>query len=439
VRASWRLVADHRDLRLVLSAALVSRAGDWILITGLLYHVYVLTGSTIASALTMLSSFLPQVLLGPVAGVFADRWDRKVTMIVADLLMAGGLLPLLAVHGRGQVWMVFVVLIWEGAIQQFFSPAQLAMVPRLVPEDQLVAANALSGQVTDVSRLAGSALGGVLVAAVGVTGVTLADAASFLASAALLALARCSGTVQRAKLPVRPGRVAAIGRDLGDGLRLAARDNMLRALMIFGLVTGVGEGVVATLVAPFLRHVLDGSSQAFGLLLAAQAIGGIAGGALAISIGQRVPAPRLFSYGSVALGLADLAIFLYPLGYVAVWPAIVGSVLAGLPAALTMTGLMTLFHQNAADTYRGRVFGAFAATQGIALLAGTLAGGLLARPIGIIPVISVQGAAYLVAGVVMTVWLRGGRAVVSPGRPLVTAGAAPGTGHPGPDVAPPYC
>jgi hypothetical protein len=68
-----------------------------------------------------------------------------------------------------------------------------------------------------------------------------------------------------------------------------------------------------------------------------------------------------------------------------------------------------------------------------------LRAGLFARPIGIIPVISAQGTAYLVAGVVMTVWLRGGRAVVSPGRPLVTAGAALASGQPGPDVAPPYC
>ena len=414
MRAAWRLLTGHRDLRLVLLAALVSRAGDWILITGLLYHVYVLTGSTVASALTMLSSFLPQVLLGPIAGVFADRWDRKLTMILADLLLAAGLLPLLAVHGRSQVWIVFAVLTWEGTIEQFFSPAQLAMIPRLVPREQLTAANALNGQVSDVARLAGSALGGIIIATGGIIGVTLADAASFLASAALLTLTRTTGTVQRDELAQRSGRLAAIGRDLADGLRLAARDGLLRALMIFGLVTGVGEGVVATLAAPFVRHVLHGSSQAFGLLLAAQAIGGIAGGAVAVGIAQRVPAARLFSYGAIALGVIDLATFLYPLGYVAVWPAVAGSAIAGLPVALTTAGLMTLLQQDTADAFRGRVFGAFAATQGIAMLAGTLTGGLAARPLGIIAVISVQGAAYLAAGLVMTARLRSGPAGIGP-------------------------
>jgi len=94
VRASWRALAGHRDLRLVLCAGLVSQSGDWILLIGLLYRVYAMTGSTAVSALTMLSSFLPQVLLGPIAGVVADRFNRKLTMIVADVLLAVGLLPL---------------------------------------------------------------------------------------------------------------------------------------------------------------------------------------------------------------------------------------------------------------------------------------------------------------------------------------------------------
>jgi Major Facilitator Superfamily len=145
-----------------------------------------------------------------------------------------------------------------------------------------------------------------------------------------------------------------------------------------GLVTGVGEGVVATLAAPFVRHVLHGSSKEFGLFLAAQAIGGIAGGALAVWIGPRAPAARLLTCGAVAVGVMDLAIFLYPLGYNAAWPAVLGIVLVGLPVALTMAGLMTLYQQNAPDSHLGRVFGAYAATQGIAMLAGTLAGGLRA-------------------------------------------------------------
>jgi predicted MFS family arabinose efflux permease len=296
------------------------------------------------------------------------------------------------------------VLIWEGVIQQFFSPAELAMVPRLVPDDQLVTANALSGQVSDISRLAGPAIGGLITAAGGITGVALADAASFAASAVLLTFVRTSGAVER---QVRRGHpLAAVTSDLRAGLRIAARHRMLRALMIFGLITSVGEGIVGTLFAPFFRHVLHGSSQGFGLFLAAQAIGGIAGGLLAASIGQRVRPARLLSYGAVAFGLADLGIFLYPLGYAAVWPAMAGIIIAGLPGALTLAGLLTLFQQNTTDRYRGRVFGALAAAEGTALLTGALAGGYFTPVFGIIPVIAIQGAGYLTAGLLMTAWLR---------------------------------
>jgi len=279
------MLTGRRDLRLVLSAGFISLTGDWILMIGLIYRVYAVTGSTVASALTIASSFAPQVLLGAVAGVFADRWDRKRTMITADLLLAAGLLPLLLVRGAAQVWIVFAVMFWEGSVQQFFSPAEQAMVPRLVPDDELVTANAVNGQVSNVSRLAGSALGGILAATGGIVAVTLIDAASFLASAALLALVRTSGrTASRGSGPVR-ARLAQVGAELRDGLRLATRHRVLRALMIFALVTSVGEGIMSTLFTPFVEHVLHGTPQDLGLIVAAQAVGGIAGGMVAAAYG----------------------------------------------------------------------------------------------------------------------------------------------------------
>ncbi len=408
MRATWRMLAARRDLRLVLSAGTISLTGDWVLTIGLIYRVYAVTGSTVASALTMASSFAPQVLLSAVAGVFADRWDRKRTMIVADLLLAAGLLPLLLVRGAGRVWIVFVVMFAEGALKQFFSPAEQAMVPRLVPDEELLAANALNGQVSNASRLAGSAIGGILVAAGGLAAVTLTDAASFAASAALLTLVRTSG---RAAGPdpsgeqVRTG-LRRIGAELRAGLSLTGRNRVLRALMIFALVTSVGEGIMSTLFTPFVEHVLHGSSQAFGLVVAAQAVGGIAGGVVAASASHRARASRLLSFGAIGFGLVDLAIFLYPLGYVAVWPAIAGMIIVGVPGALALAGLITLFQRNTEDAYRGRVFGAISTAEGVTVLAGTLAAGYLSRVAGIIPVLAIQGAGYIAAGIAMFVWLK---------------------------------
>jgi MFS family permease len=160
------------------------------------------------------------------------------------------------------------------------------------------------------------------------------------------------------------------------------------------------------LFAPFVRQVLHGSSQTYGAVAALQAVGGIAGGLLAASVAHRVPASRLFIFGAISFGLIDLAIFLYPLGYVAVWPAGVGMVIVGIPGAFTIAGLFTLFQQNTEDSYRGRIFGTLGAVEGVSVLVGTIGAGVLGEIVGIVPVLAFQGASYLVAGLALLVGWR---------------------------------
>jgi MFS family permease len=171
--------------------------------------------------------------------------------------------------------------------------------------------------------------------------------------------------------------------------------------MIFVLISNLGEGVFGTLFAPFVQHVLHGSSQAYGLVAGLQAVGGIGGGLLTAGLGHRVSAARLFIVGAIAFGAIDLAIFCYPLIYVAVWPAAVGMVVVGLPGALANAGFMTLFQRCTRDTYRGRVFGTLATLEGASILIGTASAGFLGQVVGIIPVLATDGALSVVAGVVV--------------------------------------
>jgi Na+/melibiose symporter-like transporter len=419
-----RQALGQRGLRLLLSAGLISLTGDWVLRVGLTYYIYVLTGSTLASALMLLASFVPQIVLSSLAGVFVDRWDSKRTMIVSNLLLAAGLLPLLAVHQADQVWIVYVVTAWEGCMQQFFTPAEQSLLPRLVDDDHLVTANALGGQTRDGSRLIGSAVGGVVAATGGITALALVDMVSFLLSAALIA--RISRMRREARAAARPrslgGRLSQLRAEWADGLRMSTHQHVLRIVLIFLLVTCVGEGIMSTLFAPFVRSVLHGSSADYGFIVSAQAVGGIAGGLIAASIGDRVRASTLFGWGAVAFGVIDLVMFLYPLAWVAVWPAAVCMVVVGLPGALTLTGAMTLMQRNTADSHRGRVLGALGAAEGAAVVAGTIAAGFLGQTIGIIPVLAAQGGGYVVAGLLVLVALR----------PAASGGQAPSsrTSHP---------
>jgi Na+/melibiose symporter-like transporter len=412
MRTIWRVLADHRDFRLLLGAGLVSMTGDWILEIGLAYYIYAITGSTLASATMLLASFVPQILFSSVAGVFVDRWDRKQTMIGANLLLCVGLAPLVLVHHADQVWIVYVVLMWEGIIQVFFSPAEQALVPHLVPDDRLVTANALNGQNADLSRLVGSAVGGVVAGLGGITALAAVDAATFVLAASMVAAVRTSGrAVDSDAAPETStreleGRLMRLWNEWLNGLRAAASQRVLRVIFAFVLVTSVGEGIMGTLFAPFVRDVLHGSAEAYGLIVSVQAIGGIAGGLVAASVGHRVSAAHLFGWGSVVFGVVDLTMFLYPLVWVQVWPAAACMIVVGVPGALTVAGFMTLFQRSTADAYRGRVFGAMGLVQSVAMVVGAVGAGFLGSSVGIVPVLAFQGGGYLVAGCAIVVLLR---------------------------------
>jgi Na+/melibiose symporter-like transporter len=107
----------------MLSAGLISLTGDWLLRTGLAFQVYVLTGSTLASGGLLLASFLPPVVLGSLAGVFVDRWDRRTTMIVTNVLNALVLLPLLAVRDESAIWIVYGVVLAQACFRCWSIPS----------------------------------------------------------------------------------------------------------------------------------------------------------------------------------------------------------------------------------------------------------------------------------------------------------------------------
>ncbi|HET7049738.1 MAG TPA: MFS transporter [Solirubrobacteraceae bacterium] len=402
--ARLRDALAQRGVRLLLGAGLISLSGDWVLRVGLAYYVYALTGSTVASAVMLLASFIPQIALSSLAGVFVDRWDPKRTMVVTNLALAGGLLPLLLVRHPRDVWLVYIVMAGEGAVQQFFTPAEQKMLPLVTNPPHRPTVNALYGQNRDASRLLGAALGGGLVAAGGLVPVVIADVASFLIAAAFCSVLPVASAGRRVLLTPAivssvGGRIRELREEWADGLRLSTRESVLRALLIFLAIVSVGEGVMGTLFAPFVRSVLHGTGADFGWINAAQAAGGIGGGLLAASLGSRLDPVAALPHSAIAFGAVDLILFLYPLVWPVVWPAAMLIAGAGVAGAFMLTAAMTLMQEHTADRYRGRVFGALGAVEGVAIVAGTLTAGVLAHVLGIVAVLSVQGAGYVVAGI----------------------------------------
>src|SRR5262245_4406162 len=236
----------HPPFARLWSATLISRLGDMALVIALPFYVYDLTGSTLASGALLIAETLPRFLLGSFAGVFVDRWDRRRTMVAADLARAAVLLPPLVVDSAETLWVVYAVGVAQAAIGQFFEPARGALLPRLVARRDLVAANALHAQVDATVRLAGPLVGGALLALLGLSGLILVDSVTFLASAALVALIAvppapdlAPGELRRPTGP-RPG---ALVDEWRAGLSTVAADPILAATLVVVAAVSLADGV----------------------------------------------------------------------------------------------------------------------------------------------------------------------------------------------------
>ena len=423
MRPLLTVLRRHRDLRLLVAANQVSVIGDYLLNVGLMFFVYDLTGSTLASGGTLLAGFLPSILLGSVAGVYVDRWDRRRTMVVSQVLMALVLLPLLLVDAPGDVWIVYAVIAAEGVLEQFWFPAEQAMLPHLVPDEDLVVANALNNQVQQVGRLVGSGAGGVAIGLGGLPLLAALDGLTFAVSLLLLVRIRSTGRAERGP-GTGPALRSGVVREWADGIRYASSRRVLAVVLVWVALAMCGEGFMGTLFVPFVQDVLEGDAEIFGLIVGVQAIGGIAGGFVAASLARRMTPALMFGAGSLLFGLIDLSLFLYPLWYVAVWPAVVLIIVVGVPGAVLNAGRATLVQQETDDAYRGRVFGALNAVGGVAIVLGTVVAGLLGEVVGIIPVLSMQGVFGVVAGAVVLVVLR---ADLRRGTPAAAATPGPGS------------
>ena len=406
------LLTRRRDFALVWIGGLISLTGDWMLLTALPLYVYQMTGSTLATGAMLAARVVPRLLIGSVAGVFVDRWDRRRTLIVTNLLLALGLLPLLLVQSADLLWLVYVVAFAQAAMGQFVMPALGALLPRLVDEDELVAANALSGLSNNLSRLVGPGMGGLIVGMAGLGPVALIDAATFLVASAMTALTTVDGrpfaTDADHSADLDPGQSwLQVWHQWLEGLVVVRQARTLTILFGCSVLANIGEGVMGTLFAPFTLTVLDSGDLGYGWLVAAQAIGGIAGG-LILTWRPTLASPgRLLGWGAIGLSLIDLCTFNYSVLMPGLAPGLLFMAIVGIPAAGIQAGLSTLMVTATDDSHRGRVLGAWVALGALAVLIGTVLGGTLGDRVGIVTMLNLQSLGYFVAGVIVLVTLSG--------------------------------
>jgi len=412
------VVLRQRNFALLWFGQLISLTGDYVLIVALPFYTYQLTGSVLATGVMFLVQALPGLFLGSLAGVFVDRWDRRWTMIASDLLRAGVLLFLLLVRSRDLVWIIYVVAFTEQLISLFFIPAKGAIIPNLVEEQHLMAANSLNSTSDAITRLVGPPLGGALLALLGLSSTVFVDSVSYLVSAVMillismparllpageaLAVDQKEETEQKTKSSMLVTLVG-VWREWLDGLRLVIHERILLTLFVAGAIIMLSQGIINVLIVVFVKAILHGDASTFGLLITFQGIGMLAGAVLVGQLGKRLKPAYLLALGTVPAGMAVLAI------------VNVANIVLTL-ALITVVGVLvvsffiteqTLLQSAVADEYRGRVLGAYGTTSSLFYIIGIGCGSVLGGLLGVVGALDIAGALFALAGVVALLMLRG--------------------------------
>lgn len=363
------------------------------------------------TGITVIVETLPHVLLSSLAGVFVDRWNRRWTMLTADLLRAIVLLLMLLVHNADRLWLIYVALAAQAIISQFFTPASMALIPSLVEKEQLLSANSLSSLGQSVTRLIGPPLGGILFTALGLTGAVLMDSATYAFSALmllLLALSAAASVSKGAEVKERIAVTAAIKHlweEWMGGLQLIGRSQTLVGIFLTMGVLMLGQGILQVMFVVFVRNVMHGDAMVYAWILTAQGVGSILGAILNGVIGKWLRPVYQIALAGLTAGAAILAVVYYPqLILVMILTGFMGIFVVGL-----VITLYTLLQVEAEDRYRGRVFGTLETVTSLAMLISMTLSSSLGDILGVVPWMTISGALILLSGFVALFTLRQAR------------------------------
>ncbi len=403
-----QVLRNGRFARLWLGQV-ISAVGDYFYFLAVPILINELTGSTTAISLAMIFGFaLPQLLFGLPAGVMVDRWDRRRVMIATDLLRAVLVLGGLLVRDAQTIWILYLVGFMVSVASRFFFPARSALIPSLVAENELVAANGLSQLTETASLLIGPALAGFTIAWWGEGVAFIADSISFLVSA--VAIWSIGAVTAQPRRAASEQTMRALWRELLEGLRFLFGHPILRGIVLTFAIVHLGVGAINVLWVPLLSRHYGVGPEGMGVVDSLQGVGMALGGLGVGWLAARLSKVSIGATGLVVIGLMLSLTGVAPsFAYIMLFTFVLGLALSPVEAALT-----TLMQQITPDSTRGRVFsalGTFGSLAGVISMAG--AGGV-ADLVGIPIVYLACGALVVLSGLLFGTLVREPKPAESP-------------------------
>lgn len=378
---------SHRNYRYLWFGTVFMSAGQWIQQVTLGWIVYDLTGSSVLLGVLNGLRALPFLVASPIAGVFADRMDRRQLMLVCECFLAllTLLMGVLVASGKLAVWHLFTFTLLTGIAWAFVDPIRQSLVPVLVPKPDLMNAVALNSAAFNMTKVIGPSLGGLLIVAFGAAG-------NFFVQA--IAYAMVLLIVYRMVVPATPGEARRTSplANLKEGLSYVWSNPIVFALMTAALVPRVFAMPFQTLMPVFQKDVLQVGPEGLGMLLAAPGLGALLAGLALATLSSRIKRQGVF----MLVSLVVLGFLMILFSWTTSFPlSLLTLVCQGVFQIFYMATTHTMIQLIVPDRLRGRVMSIYALDRGL-MPVGSLFAGVCAHYVGAPVTVTLMGAIVIV-------------------------------------------
>jgi MFS family permease len=355
-----------RDFRFLWTGQLVSTIGSSLtdLAAGIL--IFERTHSALAVGLMLMATAIPSLVVGLIAGVFVDRFDRKKIMIASDLIRAGLVIsiPFLI---QIDILLLYVVVLIASAVKQFFDPAEQSVLPDVASEEELSAANAFLSISSFGSTAIGFAAAGFLASTGDLKLAFYVDGLTFFVSAACIFFVRITPIIVEEATSVR-----AVASNLKAGISMLFGTPILRSTLVVFTPVLFAFGLWNVLLLPFAVGPLGGTEFEYGLQEGLTSLGFVAGSLLMAKYIDRLPEGTWMVISFTAMGIAGI---LYGLSS-SIWIAIGLVMFSGFAQPPSSISRSLVLQRNTPREFRGRVFSAFFVSRDVLFLLGMATAGL---------------------------------------------------------------
>ncbi|GAS85285.1 MFS transporter [Paenibacillus amylolyticus] len=403
-----RPLKNNRSFVTLMVAQAISNLGDWLHLLAILTLVGIRWNATPWEiTFVMLSAALPMLVTGPFAGALADRMNRKWLMIAADgarIVIVGALIF------ADQIWHVYILLVLKSLFDVIFSPAKNGKLKEIVPHEQLAQAVSISSVIEQMSKIIGPALGGLLVAAFGITWCFVLDSASFLISGIILLWIPGTRVIQTAIHNVTELEEETAG-DVNNRRKNSFWKETLEGIRMLATLPHVGTSLILLASAILFLQFADSqtvvlfrqlpgiSSDLLGWCVAASGVGTLIA---AMSVRKWRQAGHVLKMGlgtsltGLVIGTAGIIVVAWPsAGLSAHLLLITLFALAGIGIGFAVVPFQILLQEQTPEAMTGRVFGTVGSVMTASNIMGPVVGGFMVTSFGVVP-------AFVCSGILLT-------------------------------------